>query len=275
MQAAESKHFFDHVIKILPIIHSMIPNVGIGITNREEWLAYFPGKKVNLGVKAGTKINPSEPLADCIRNNKWIKEEVPAEFFGFTFTGFAAPIFYENEVIGAVAIQFQEQDERNLRRISDQMVTSITQANESITEIAAGAEGLTGISHTLLEESKRASVEMNQTEEVITFIKRIADQTNLLGLNASIEAARAGDMGRGFGIVANEIRKLSNETVSSTEKIRTMLTQFQKTMNEMTTLIEKVYTVGQSQAASTQEIAAFIEEIQSMSKELNEYAAKL
>lgn len=275
MTAAESKQFFDHVIKILPIIHSMIPDVGIGITNREEWLAYFPGKKIDLGVKAGAKINPNEPLADCIRNNKWIKEEVPAEFFGVTFTGYAAPIFYENEVIGAVAIQFQEQDERNLRRISDQMVTSITQANESITEIAAGAEGLTGISHALLEESKRASVEMNQTEEVITFIKRIADQTNLLGLNASIEAARAGDMGRGFGIVANEIRKLSNETVSSTEKIRTMLTQFQKTMNEMTTLIEKVYTVGQSQAASTQEIAAFIDEIQSMSKELNEYAAKL
>ncbi|GAE26084.1 methyl-accepting chemotaxis sensory transducer [Halalkalibacter wakoensis JCM 9140] len=82
-------------------------------------------------------------------------------------------------------------------------------------------------------------------------------------------------MGRGFGVVAEEIRKLSNETVSSTEKIRTTLTNIQKSMDEISASIEKVVEVGNDQAASTQEIASFIDEIEKMSKQLNKYASDL
>ncbi|WP_319005510.1 methyl-accepting chemotaxis protein [Metabacillus litoralis] len=268
-------NIINSVIKVLPIIHSMLPHVAIGVTNTQEWLFYLPGKKIDIGARPGHKINPREPLADCVKNGKVIRTEVDAEFFGFPFTGLATPLIENNIIVGAIAIQIQEQNEKELRRISDQIVTSITQANNRVTTIAEGAEDLSQTSNTLLSQSKKAKEEVKNTDDVLTFIKRIADQTNLLGLNASIEAARAGDMGRGFGVVANEIRKLSNETVSSTEKIRTTLTNIQKSMDEISASIEKVVDVGKNQAASTEDISTFIDEIEKMSKDLNKYAAEL
>ncbi|TWI56182.1 methyl-accepting chemotaxis protein [Halalkalibacter nanhaiisediminis] len=262
-------------LQIIPVIHSMLPDLGIGMTNTEEWLVYYPGRKIDIGARIGLKIDPKEPLADCIRFNKIIEEEVPSEFFGFPFKGLAAPIIEEDKVVGALAIQIQEQNEKELRRIADQIVESIGQANQEITNVAQGADGLATISQTLLEQSNTASEEMKNTDEVLTFIKKIADQTNLLGLNASIEAARAGEHGRGFDIVAKEIRKLSNETVSSTEKIRSTLMNMQQSINEISVSIENVVSVGRDQAASTEEIASFIDEIEKMSKDLNKYASEL
>ncbi|KIL47238.1 methyl-accepting chemotaxis protein [Jeotgalibacillus soli] len=265
----------DAFLQVIPTISAILPDLAIGLTNREEWLAYYPGRKIDIGAKPGLRINPKEPLADCIRFNKSLEEEIPAEFFGFSFTGLATPIMDGNKVVGALAIQIQRQNEKKLLNISDQIVSSITNANERITNIAKGSEGLAEISSTLLEQSTHASNEMKNTDEVITFIKKIANQTNLLGLNASIEAARAGEMGKGFDVVAKEIRKLSNETVSSTEKIQNTLLNMQQSINEITASIEKVVAVGRDQASSTDEISSFIDEIEKMSKELNKYATEL
>ncbi|SFC91192.1 Methyl-accepting chemotaxis protein (MCP) signalling domain-containing protein [Bacillus sp. OV322] len=262
-------------IKALSIVHSMLPELSIGLANTEEWLVYYPGNKINIGLKPGQRINPKEPLADCIRNNERIEQDIPEELFGIPFTGLAAPILNNGEVIGALAIQLQKQNERDLRNISEQIVDSITQANHRITNISNSAEGLAEITHTLLEQSNQAAKEVHNTDDVLSFIKRIADQTNLLGLNAAIEAARAGEKGAGFGVVANEIRKLSNETVSSTEKIRTILNNIQKSMTDITASIDKVVRVGNAQAESTEELSSFIVKIETMSKELNNYALKL
>ncbi|WP_274379957.1 methyl-accepting chemotaxis protein [Paenisporosarcina cavernae] len=262
-------------LEVIPFIHQMLPDIGIGLTNTEEWIAYFPGRKIDIKASKGMKINPQEPLAECISENKKIEALVPEEFFGIPFTGLATPITQGDKVIGAIAIQLQKQTEQELRRISVQIVDFIEKANGRVADIAKGAEGLSDITTNLLEQSTNASIEMKQTDEVISFIKNIANQTNLLGLNAAIEAARAGDMGRGFGIVADEIRKLSKETVSSTEKIQTTLENIKRSMTEISASVEKVVHVGREQAVSTEEISVFIDQMEEMSKQLNKYASEL
>jgi hypothetical protein len=262
-------------MEVIPTIHAMLPDIGIGVTNTREWLAYYPGRKINIAARPGRKIDPNEPLAKCISKNEAIKVAVPAEFFGISFTGLATPITEGNEVVGAIAIQIQEQNEIELRRISDQIFISLSQANERITSISDGAEGLANISITLLEQSNQASEGMKNTDQVIKFIKNIATQTNILGLNASIEAARAGDKGRGFNIVAKEIRKLSNDTMTSTLQISNTLMEMQKSIEEIQKLAEKVVLVGRNQALSTDEIASFVDEIEDMSKDLKKYASEL
>lgn len=72
-------------------------------------------------------------------------------------------------------------------------------------------------------------------KEVIDIVKRIADQTNLLSINASIEAEQAGERGKGFAVVASEIRKLSNQTKESTKRVSDLV----NTMNEQSTTVGK------------------------------------
>ncbi len=116
----------------------------------------------------------------------------------------------------------------------NQAVTGDEVVQQSVNMIEQLAEEIASAGNTVKEVAKASE----QIGSVLAVIQSIAEQTNLLALNAAIEAARAGEQGRGFAVVADEVRSLAGRTQHSTAEIRGTIEQLQRAVGTTVTMIE-------------------------------------
>ena len=117
--------------------------------------------------------------------------------------------------------------------------------------------------------------EMNRMGEILGAINKISNSTKILGLNASIEAARAGTAGRGFSVVAREIERLSDNTTESAHTIGSMLTGIESQVNDMSEKSKDATDAFTQQAASLEEIAATIQNLNANVKVIENFIKQL
>lgn len=114
-----------------------------------------------------------------------------------------------------------------------------------------------------------------QIGSVLEIIKDVADQTNMLALNAAIEAARAGESGKGFGVVATEIRKLAEHVVDSAKQIEEIIEEIQATTNVAVISTEKSMKNAESGVELTQKTKEELQKILDMIEETTESAERI
>ena len=151
-----------------------------------------------------------------------------------------------------------------LNKVADK----IQGASSNIQEVAAGAEEIATTSRNMEVTAKQIEDYINDINRVLDLVGSIVKQTNLLGLNAAIEAARAGEYGRGFSIVAEEVRKLSANSASSLQNINKVLRDTKSSINGIVNGIEKNAVTTEQQAVALQTVGEKIMEIESEVTEL-------
>lgn len=133
-----------------------------------------------------------------------------------------------------------------------ELYSELEQSAASVEELAASSEELAASSQDSSNIAKRITKEVDKITEILQVIHLVARQTNLLGVNAAIEAAHAAGYGRGFSVVAGEIRKLAQESNKSAKDIDEMLVCFQQSVIQVQENVEQCNVIAQEQATATQ-----------------------
>lgn len=266
-------NFFYNAIPSIQVLFD--EDISIALTDTEKYLYTKYSNELQLGANKGDTIPDGGAIIDVIRTGKNVIKIVPEHVYGTAFKSFAIPIKEENKIVGVFVVAKSLAKKNTVMNITKNLSESLTQISLAINQVAKGVQEVASMNEELLGKTKEANERTKDTDDILTFIQGISSQTNLLGLNAAIEAARAGESGRGFNVVAQEIRKLSNSSNESINKIDSVIKHISSSINSINNNLIKSNDVSQNQSAALEEIAASISELNSTAKTLGELADNL
>ncbi|GIU07052.1 methyl-accepting chemotaxis protein [Shewanella glacialipiscicola] len=147
--------------------------------------------------------------------------------------------------------------------------THVTVGQQTVSEALKAMSVLEGAFTNTQDSMLHLVNESTQVSNVLSVIKAIAEQTNLLALNAAIEAARAGEQGRGFAVVADEVRSLAQRTQDSTKEIDDIVASLQNRTHQVGTSVTQAATLMQKAGGELQRIVIVFEDIRSSTEAIH------
>lgn len=262
--------------EILDSFYSVIPylmnlfddDVSFALTDSEKFINVWNGRNLKFHVNSGDVVPAGGAIREALDFGRVIIKDVPATVYGIPFKSYAVPITERNKVIGVLTLGRSLEKRNNLIGLINKLSAGANQISESTNGVSQGIGQLREMNSEISVKVKEANDSTKNTDSILDFVKDVATQSNLLGLNAAIEAARAGEAGRGFSVVAGEIRKMSASTSESIGQIDGVLKSINASITTINTRITESNVIFTKETEEFAKILNSIEELNGTAKQL-------
>jgi Methyl-accepting chemotaxis protein len=268
---------FTSLINVAPIMQSVFPfDCMMGIADKEQFIFYLPGDKLKHTSPVGKRITQGDGMWEAINYRRTFSATIPKEVWGLPFKSIQTPLHSSaGDVVGAFGFGYSLENQEILQDAVDTIVTSSQQVNTSSQKLIENVSLLKEKMNALRLSGETMASSLKKSDKVLVIIKDIAAQSNLLGLNALIEASRAGEYGRGFSVVADEMRKLSVNSHTAVKDAQNIIEGIQSEMLSHDKEIRRVDEISLFQQSVTKDISDAISALSSLAEDIQKLAAKV
>src|SRR5699024_570435 len=266
LEITDSYHpLIEEFVKVGTLLQAVVnDDITVGIYDTEKLIINYPAKSFSLNVNPGDPLVEGDIVTNAIQQNKNMIDSVPAELFGVDIIARAIPLHDENgSVVGGVGVGLSIENAQRLSDISSNLSSVVNDVTNTIQDMAQSVSELAENMTIVSEKATEVNKSTENIEKVSNVVKEIADQSNLLGLNAAIESARAGEHGKGFSVVADEIRRMATNSKKQVTEIQTITEQIKGVIMSLDEHIQEVNVESDSQSGAIEELTATMEEINS------------
>ncbi|MEC1715976.1 methyl-accepting chemotaxis protein [Schinkia azotoformans] len=272
-----AQQLMDALVVVTPFIADILQvDMGFAVTDKEKFIIQKDGKTLKLNISPGDPLKPTSASAEAMRTKRYAVKNMDASLYGLPVRLSGYPIIDENNnVIGSVGIARNIETWTGLNNSAEELSQSSGEVGSIIKLFLEIASQIKSESEALQEKAADINNKFKRSSQILDSIKSIASQTRLIGLNAAIEAARIGDVGRGFGVVADEIRKLSGHSNDASIEIEKTLNDLKIDLQSITDEVTSINNTVISQLEKAKEINTRIERFEEISKLLLQLSSKL
>lgn len=271
MMNLSDEEFFSAVkasFNVLPEL--FLSDVGISITDREKYIMAKQPDSFNLNLSVGTKLAENSAAVKAIKTKKRQMARWPKEVFGFPVIAYSIPLVndFTGNCVGTISYVVSLENENRIMQMVDELKDLSSELAASSQELASSTEELSASTQNINDLVNKTKTGLASMDEILKYINTISDTTNLLGLNAAIESARAGEYGKSFSVVSQEIRKLASNSKDSANQINTTLGEQKENINNIINFIKDFSSTSEAQASQSQKIAESSEKLSELSLNL-------
>lgn len=265
------------VVDLLPIIQALNEkDAYFTVLDAEGYVVGYaiPADQSPI-LRVGDKFkDTSGAFDDVIKHGIKKHNFLPDEVMGESFEGVLVPIKDGVTTVGCVVCSYSNSTKERMSELTKNFQTSIQEVNASIQSMVGGFEKLFETLSGMSGKTDHVESDVSSASNIVNKISGNASRSNILALNASIEAARSGESGRGFAVVATEMGKLAKDSGESASEIKTNLEAINTELKSVISQIDMANEMAKEQLESVNIIRAIMEKTMTLSVELQKQIEK-